>query len=88
MSHRKSDWISLYRMNSTKLLDVLAAFAALDEEYTALDYGNALNQGNDFIGENAGIQKADLIAAVGSVSAIRAFVTSNFHHTNLHKVRE
>jgi hypothetical protein len=88
MSHRESDWVSLYRMNSTKLLDLLAAFAAQDEEYVALDYGNTLDQEDDFIGENAEIQKADLVAAVTSVNAIRAFVTSNFHHTNLYKVRE
>lgn len=88
MSHRKSDWISLYRMNSSILLNVLSAFSALDEEYVALDYGNELDQAEDFTGENAEIQKADLIAAVNSVGAIRSFVTDNFHHTNLYKVRE
>jgi hypothetical protein len=88
MSHRKSDFVSLYRMNISKFLEAWSELKTLKEEYDALDYGTELDQAEDFIGENAEILKADLVAAVSSVATVSTYITTNFHHTNLYKVRE
>lgn len=88
MSHRKSDFISLYRMNVSKFLDAWAELETLKKEYDALDYGTALDQEDDFVGENAAITKVDLANAVSSIATIGTAITDGFHHTNLYKVRE
>jgi hypothetical protein len=88
MAHRKSDFISLYRMNISKFLDAWAELETLKKEYDALDYGTALDQEDDFVGANADITKADLVDAVGSMTTVGAAITGGFHHTNFYKVRE
>jgi hypothetical protein len=87
MSHRKSDFITLYRMHVSRLLEAQAALEVLRQEWDALDYGNTLVQETDFIGENAEITKAQLADAVTSVGAIGTTLAAG-HRTNLYKVRE
>lgn len=87
MSHRKSDFISLYRMHASRLLDEVAALEALRQEWDALDYGNSLNQEADFVGENVEITKAQLADAVTSVGTISNLLGQG-HRTNLYKIRE
>lgn len=79
-----SDWISKYRGQVTAWLTALNALNALGEQYIALDYGNALTD-DDFLGANADITKADLVAAVASVQAIGDFTRSG-HATNLYRL--
>lgn len=88
MGHRKSDFISLYRMHISKFLEAWNELESLKKEYDALDYSTTLDQETDFVGENAEITKADFVAAVGSIATIGATITGDFHHTNLYKVRE
>ncbi len=87
MSHRKSDFVSLYRMHVSRLLEAQAALETLRQEWDALDYGNTLVQETDFIGENAEITKAQLADAATSISAIGGLLGQG-HRTNLYKIRE
>lgn len=79
-----ADWISKYRSQVTAWLTALNALNALGQQYVSLDYGNTLTD-EDFVGANADIVKADLVAAVASVQAIGE-VTSQGHSTNLYKL--
>lgn len=79
-----SDWITKYRQATTAWLNALDMLLALKGQYTALDYGNSLTEG-DFAGANEDILKADIVAGVSSIEAINVTFLSG-HNTNLYKL--
>lgn len=84
---RESDFITLYRMHVTRLLESMDALEALRREYDALDYGNELDQEEHFVGENEAIEKAHLVSAVSTVETIGGLLAQG-HRTNLYRVRQ
>jgi hypothetical protein len=80
----ESDWITRWRQATTAWLQALNTLQALGEQYQALDYGNALSE-EDFVGANADIVQADLVAAVGSVQTLTTTFEQG-HNTNLYKM--
>ena len=80
-----SDFVSRYRASVTAWLTALEDLLALKSQYDALDLGNTLTE-EDFIGANADIDLAQLVAAVGSVEAIDA-VFQQGHDTNLYALK-
>lgn len=75
-------FISRYRDATTALLAACDTLQALQRPYVALDLGNTLTQ-DDFDAGNADVTLAQLIAAVGSVSAIEGLLAQG-HLTNLY----
>lgn len=81
---RKSDFISEYRQLTAQLLEVQGELEQRRLEWDSLDYGNTMTQ-DDFIGDNASILKADLVASVSSVGAVTTLLSQG-HRTNLYKI--
>lgn len=63
---RRSDWISEQRQLAYKIKQAMEQSRALQEEYFANNYGDNTDglQPVDFQGENANLEKADMIAMV------------------------
>jgi len=83
----RSNHISRVRAATTELIDAIDKLVALKKESDALDLLNAFTA-EDFVGENAYLSAADIVAITGtSMPAINTFIANNFHYTNLYKVR-
>jgi hypothetical protein len=67
------------------LLQAMQTLNGLRQEYDALNLGSILVDA-DFVGDNAGITAAQLVAAYSSVAAIQSLLASG-HNTNLNTVR-
>lgn len=82
---QKEDFIARQRAVIKSITDSFQGAIALGREYAALDLGSELTD-DDFVGVNAGITKADFLAAIASLQAIDQFAAQG-HATNLYKVR-
>lgn len=82
---QKSNFITGIRQCAGQTLyQIESVYAALNAQYVAGDLGNVLVDG-DFVGDNAGISQADLVAAISSLDAIKTLLGQG-HATNLYKV--
>lgn len=67
--NQKVNSINNLRKHVSAFLTAVNDFGAFSSLYTALDLGNALAD-LDFTGDNAGITKADWVAAVGIMQTV------------------
>lgn len=92
-SNIKDRYISEYRAEAARFMDSMEALHGLDQQYDALDYGGSGGTSlvdGDFVGANAGITKAEFVAAVGAIRALRNSAASNNNfetkRTDLYKI--
>lgn len=77
---RDSDYITEARAAARKVWDGINELVALQREYAARDYGNTLPAG---AGDNAGIDKVKVGAAVFDTANALVTVLNAGHATNL-----
>ncbi len=79
----KQAFVGRYRDNAERLLDALEEDASLRSEWDSLGLSGALSNADVAGGD---VTAAEVTAAVGSVSAVRAFMAAG-HLTNLYRLR-
>ncbi len=81
---REQDFITAARAANRQIWDGYHALRALQDEWSALDYGNTLDDGE---GPNAGILAADVGAVVfATTDEIKLRIFDTGHATNLAKL--
>jgi hypothetical protein len=84
MGARQQDFISQVRTEASAILDAVSRLHALRAEWDALAYGANLTT-DDFVGENADLDVAEITGVFTTVEAIDALLSAG-HATNLYKV--
>lgn len=87
MSAANSDRITNYRDGVNRLLTALDDLRNQKKEMDALGGAAALFPQGEFEGANAQLVAAEFVSAVVSVETIDTFISSNFHNTNLYRVK-
>lgn len=82
-AQREQEFITTVRAASRAVWDGILALKASQSEYTALDYGNTLDDG---AGGNAGITKADVEAVVLTTTNALLAILATGHATNMAKL--
>ena len=80
---RGSDFITLARQHNKAIWDGINALVAMQREWTALDYGNTLEDGE---GGNAGYTAAEVGAVVFDTANAFVAVLNAGHATNMSKL--
>jgi len=83
MNRRDSDFYTVVRQRNRELWDAINNLAELQRQWTALDYGTTLLDGE---GENVGIVAADLGAVVFDTTNAMVAVLNAGHATNMAKL--
>lgn len=88
MSAKESNFISRYRQSVETILANVEELNQLTKEATILDYATTITA-EDFEGENDHIDRAKLIAAVQSMTALEAFLgaNGNAHYKRLYELK-
>ena len=88
MSAKESNFISRYRQGVETILANMEELNQLTKEALILNYGATITD-EDFEGDNDHMDRAKLIAAVGSMTAVEAFLAANqnAHYKALYELK-
>lgn len=80
---RPQDYITLVRQQNKAVWDGINALVALQREWSALDYGNTLEDGS---GDNTGVTAAEVGSVVFDTANAMATLLGQGHATNMAKL--
>ncbi len=83
MASREQDYITLARQHNKQVWDGINALAAMQSEWTALDYTNTLEDG---VGANEGYTAAEVSAVVFTTTNALLGLLEQGHATNMAKL--